>query len=116
MGIFGIRKKFLKTILELAKSKEYLEVVSDQIGCPTYARDISSAIIGLIDLYDENSSSEILHFSGNKECTWYFLQKCILDIAKKHKLKVTEKIHPIKTINFNQKASRPMHSVLSNIA
>ena len=107
-------KNFLKTILELAKSKEYLQVVSDQIGCPTYARDISLAIINLIDNYDENSSSEILHFSGDKECSWYFFAKCILNIAKKQKLKVTEKIHPIKTINFNQKASRPMHSVLSN--
>ena len=54
-------------------------------------------------------------FQVIKNAPGIFFAKCILDIAKKHKLKVTEKIHPIKTIKLNQKASRPMHSVLSNI-
>tara|TARA_Y200000002_G_scaffold380498_1_gene392119 strand:- start:390 stop:1274 length:885 start_codon:yes stop_codon:yes gene_type:complete len=107
---------FLKTIIKLAKVKNHLKVIEDQFGSPTYARDIAAAIISLIDFYKKNKfKSEIIHFSGDKKCSWYFFAKSIVSSAKNYGLNVTEDIYPINTKDFSTKAKRPKNSVLSNL-
>jgi len=62
-------KNFLKTILNLSKCNEYIEVINDQIGGPTPTEEIANACYKLI-LEKENLKSGILHFSGFPDVSW----------------------------------------------
>ena len=65
-------KNFLKTIYQNIKLGKKLKIVSDQVGCPTYAYDIAEFIFTLIDsLHSSFAQNEIYHFAGLHSCSWY---------------------------------------------
>ena len=90
-------KNFVKTIAKLGREKEELKIVSDQIGCPTYAYDLALAMKQLIDLVPSNQVIEqpvstgtsqggssndsifgLYHFAGTGECSWFeFAQEIV---------------------------------------
>ncbi|MCK4436701.1 dTDP-4-dehydrorhamnose reductase, partial [bacterium] len=105
-GQFG--KNFVDTILKLAgkgKEKE-LKVVNDQIGSPTYSKDLAKAIGNLI----KTSSYGIFHISNRGSCSWYEFALTILKYAGIQDVTV----QPITSDELNRPAKRPEMSILDN--
>lgn len=102
---------FVKTILRLSGEKERLNVVFDQTGCPTYARDLASAILEMIrmEIKQENSPRhDIYHYSNQGMCSWYEFATSIIDIAGSGC-----KIIPVESKDYVTKAVRPRYTVMS---
>src|SRR5271165_3081885 len=103
--LFGTGGKcFPDTILKLAASRPALDIVNDQRGCPTYAVDLSRAIIGLC----RNQASGIVHVTNAGDCTWF---EFACEIVKSAGL-VTE-VRPVSSQQMARPAPRPAYSVLS---
>lgn len=62
---------FVKTIGRLSQEKEELKVVFDQIGTPTYARDLASAILSIIAKDNFKNRNQVYHYSNEGVCSWY---------------------------------------------
>ncbi len=97
---------FVKTMLNLGKSRDSLNVVADQIGTPTYAGDLADAILVL--LKKDDWSSGIYHFSNEGACSWYDFTKMIHKLANIS----TCSVSPIRSSEYPAKAHRPSFSVL----
>ncbi|GAW31238.1 dTDP-4-dehydrorhamnose reductase [Carboxydocella sp. JDF658] len=97
---------FVKTILRLAAEREYLTVVDDQTGCPTYTKDLAVAIA---ELLEQPGSYGVYHFTNSGSCTWYEFAREILKIAG-----IEKDVRPIKSHELNRPAPRPHYSVLAN--
>jgi len=98
---------FVKTMLRLAKEKDSLNVIYDQVGTPTYARDLAKTILNII-FKIENDNVEIYHYSNEGVLSWYDFAKEIMKMAK-----LSCKIEPIETTDYITKAKRPYYSVLN---
>lgn len=104
---------FLKTMLNLGKNHSELNIVHDQIGCPTYAQEIASAIVTVIThIKTEEPSSGIYNFCGNRICSWYEFAQEIFISAAQLGIAIPKKINPINSAEFITKAKRPGYSVL----
>jgi dTDP-4-dehydrorhamnose reductase len=102
-GKYG--KNFVTTILKLAKEKEYLEVVDDQIGSPTHTKSLSRAIADLI----QTGWYGIHHYTDDagNGISWYEFAKTILELARS-----TIQVKPVKSNKLGKPAKRPHHSTL----
>lgn len=101
---------FLKTMLQLGAERDSLNVVNDQIGIPTYAKDLAIAIVDLIHLNIEiKQDNRILHFSNAVESNWFEFAEEIMKMAK-----LNCKINPIPTSAYPTAAKRPAYSVLDS--
>lgn len=96
---------FVKTMLRLAETHKEIKVVCDQIGTPTYARDLAAAIMKI--LHSHQWVPGIYHFSDEGAASWYDFAKAIFRIAEKE-VKVT----PIPTEDYPTLAKRPFYSIL----
>lgn len=96
---------FVKTMLRLGREHDHLGVVFDQIGTPTYARDLARAIQTAID---QGVVPGIYHFSNEGVCSWYDFTVAI------HRLAGIRTCHvsPLHTDEYPAKAPRPAYSVL----
>lgn len=104
--LYGAKgKNFVSTMLQLAKSGKPLKVVDDQIGSPTYAKDLAEAIMTLV----EKPRYGIYHFTNAGFCSWYDFAKEIFDQAG---LEVD--LSPCSTEEFPRPAKRPAFSKLKN--
>ncbi len=103
-GRYG--KNFVETILKLAEGKEELTVVDDQVGSPTYTKDLAQEIKKLLS----SSSYGIYHITNSGSCSWYEFAKEILKLAPIREIKVK----PIASKELNRPARRPQFSVLSS--
>lgn len=99
-------KNFVDTILRLAKEKEELRVVDDQIGSPTYTVDLSESIERLIF----SGAGGIVHCCNSGECSWYEFAK---EIIRTKGIKGANVV-PITSGELKRPAPRPSYSVLSN--
>jgi dTDP-4-dehydrorhamnose reductase len=99
-------KNFVKTMRKLGATKKNIDIVSDQIGTPTYAKDLASAIVEIIPQMNPNNRG-IYHFSNMGQCSWYDFA---CEIMKLSELKC--KVYPIPTHAYPTKALRPKYSVL----
>ena len=102
-SVFG--NNFVKTMIRLGKERESLGVIFDQIGTPTYARDLASAVFAAIR---KGIIPGIYHFSNEGVCSWYDFTKSIHRIAGIGNCKVS----PLHTDEYPAKAPRPHYSVL----
>jgi len=98
---------FVKTMLRLGKEKEELGVIFDQIGTPTYAKDLALTILNIIPQI-ENSKVEIYNYSNEGVLSWYDFAKEIMKMAK-----LNCKINPIETYQYPTPAKRPHFSLLN---
>ena len=98
---------FVKTMLRLGKEKKELKVVFDQIGTPTYARDLAKTILDIAPIV-QNEKVEVYHYSNEGVASWYDFAKEIMGIAK-----LDCKINPIETKEYPTPAKRPYYSVLN---
>ncbi|MCS7005908.1 MAG: dTDP-4-dehydrorhamnose reductase [Cytophagales bacterium] len=96
---------FVKTMIRYAKERREVNVVFDQIGTPTYAKDLAEVLLKIIEKKD--SLKGIYHFSNEGVCSWYDFAHAIFEI---HKLKVS--LSPIRTAQYPTEAKRPPYSVL----
>ena len=100
-------KNFVKTMLALADSRDEINVVADQKGCPTWAYDLAVAIVSLLNQDDNKAMSETFHFTNEGQTTWYDFTCAIMEISGKRC-----KIKPITSEQYPTKAKRPAYSVL----
>ena len=100
-------KNFVKTMLQLAETRDLINVVADQIGTPTYAGDLASAIHSVIN--HDRWVPGIYHFTDEGVASWYDFTKAIFEIAGKDRVTVK----PINTAAYPTPAKRPHYSVLS---
>ena len=103
----AVGKNFVKTMLMLGDTKDEINVVADQKGCPTWAYDLARAIFRLIELNGNNPAHEVFHFTNEGQITWYDFATAIMEIGGKHC-----KVNPITTDQYPTKAKRPAYSVL----
>lgn len=96
---------FVKTMLRLGKEREELGVVFDQIGTPTYARDLARAIQHIVG---NDVVPGIYHYSNEGVCSWYDFTKAIFDLAGIS----TCCLKPLHTDEYPTPAARPHYSVL----
>ena len=102
---------FVATILRLSQKSSNLNIVSDQIGTPTFARDLGQAILDIIKSDKFNvfkKKSEIYHYSNEGKCSRYDFAKEIVRISN---AKCT--ISPINTEDYPTAAKRPKLTVMS---
>jgi dTDP-4-dehydrorhamnose reductase len=98
---------FVKTMLRLGKEKEQLGVIFDQVGSPTYAKDLAYTILEILPKID-NVNVEIYNYSNEGVLSWYDFAKEIMRMAK---LKC--KVNPIETKEYPTPATRPHYSLLN---
>jgi len=104
---------FVKTMLRLGKQRTQLQVVNDQLGCPTYAGDIAKAIYELLDSGGEGIASGCYHLSGGRSTTWCDFAKVIFDVASEGGLiEETPDIKGVTSEAYPTAAKRPKNSVL----
>ena len=96
---------FVKTMIRLGKERQELGVIFDQVGTPTYARDLAVAIFAVIN---QGVVPGIYHFSNEGVISWYDFAKAIHRIAG-----ITDcEVRPLHTVDYPTPARRPHYSVL----
>ena len=98
---------FFKTMLRLGKEKESLGVIFDQVGTPTYAKDLAKVILDIIPQIN-NNKVEIYNYSNEGVLSWYDFAKEIMKMAK-----LPCQINPIETYQYPTPAKRPHYSLLN---
>ena len=98
---------FVKTMLRLGKEKEELGVIFDQVGTPTYAKDLAITILNIVPQI-ENSKVEIYNYSNEGVLSWYDFAKEIMKMAK-----LNCKVKAIETYQYPTPAKRPHFSLLN---
>lgn len=98
---------FVKTMLRLGKERESLGVIYDQVGTPTYARDLAKVILDILPKI-EDEKVEIYHYTNEGVLSWYDFSKEIMKMAK-----IDCKINPIETKEYPTPAKRPHYSLLN---
>ena len=104
---------FVKTILKLGQERDSLNVIFDQVGTPTYAKDLAKAIMGIVQgrafKYTDFTTS-IVHFSNEGVCSWYDFAKTIFALTN-----IQCQVIPIETKDYPTLAKRPHYSVLNKV-
>ena len=108
--VYGVHgANFVRTMLRLAGEREELRVVADQVGTPSWTRDIGQALLRLIDLQESGT----FHFTDEGVASWYDFACAIVEEARAlgYDLK-TRQVTPIATEDYPTPATRPAWSVL----
>lgn len=101
-------KNFVKTMLNLTATRPQLKVVFDQVGTPTYAYDLASAIFDIVENRKYKGHIGIYHFSNEGVCSWYDFTKVIAELAGNTNCD----IQPCHSCEFPSPVKRPAYSVL----
>lgn len=114
--VFGVHgANFVKTILQLAASREQLNIVADQSGRPTAASDIARVILQIVEQIKQPTFKQwgIFHYAGSGDTNWYEFARTFIDIAqdKSDTLNLARLI-PITSDKYPTKVKRPKNSVL----
>ena len=104
-GACGKGGNFVETMMRLARERDELRVVNDQVFSPTYARDLAKKITRLIATEDYGT----FHITNRGDCSWYQFARRILKLAG-----LNTPVTPITSDQYPQKARRPRFSVLDN--
>lgn len=109
-GTFG-KSNFIKTMLRLGAQKPELKVVADQIGSPTWAKDIAQTIAVLIAKTPQKNG--IYHYTNSGVASWYDFAVAIFEEAKQLGFPLNiQRVIPITTSEYPTPATRPSYSVL----
>ncbi|MDX9810607.1 MAG: dTDP-4-dehydrorhamnose reductase [Sulfuricurvum sp.] len=98
---------FVKTMLRLGKERDSLGVIFDQVGTPTYAKDLAKAILDIVPDID-NRAPEIYHYSNEGVASWYDFAKAIFELSH-----IGCTLNPITTDQYPTPAKRPHYSLLN---
>ena len=97
---------FVKTMVRLGSERSEIGVVADQIGTPTYARDLAKAILTIIPQIGEHRG-DIYHYTNEGSCTWFDFAALIMTYCG-----LDCKVNPLTTEEYPTAARRPAYSVL----
>ena len=98
---------FVKTMLRLGREREELSIIVDQVGTPTYAKDLAKAILEILPQLEKKEVA-IYNFSNLGVCSWYDFAKAIFESSG---IKVN--VAPIETSQYPTAAKRPLYSVMN---
>ncbi|WP_029209626.1 dTDP-4-dehydrorhamnose reductase [Aquimarina agarilytica] len=98
---------FVKTMLKLGTEREQLNIIDDQLGSPTYAKDLAFVILSILSNI-KNTEVEIYHYTNEGVCSWYDFAKTIFEINN-----INCNVKPIPSLFYKTKATRPHYSVLN---
>ena len=98
---------FVKTMMRLGRDRDKLGIIFDQVGTPTYARDLAKAILDIIPQI-ETKEVEVYHYSNEGVCSWYDFAKAIFELNT-----ISVKANAIETVQYPTPAKRPLYSVLN---
>lgn len=101
-------KNFVKTMLNLTATKTQLKVVFDQVGTPTYAYDLASAIYDILENRKFEGNTGVFHYSNEGVCSWFDFTKMIAEFAGN----TACDIQPCHSDEFPSPVKRPAYSVL----
>jgi dTDP-4-dehydrorhamnose reductase len=126
--VFGARgTNFLRTILRLAREREELRVVNDQVGAPTWSRSVASMTADIVG-YELSRGDEfgvglagLWHLTAAGQTTWYDFARFILERDPRREEQRCRRITPVSSEEFTAEAKRPIarrpaYSVLDNTA
>ncbi len=102
---------FFNTIMRLTSEKDELNVVYDQAGTPTYARDLARVLLSIVVNSlsgNGNYGKELFHYSNEGICSWYDFAFEIVMLTGRHC-----KVRPVETEHFPMPARRPHYSVMN---
>ncbi len=104
---------FVKTMLRLGTDRDALGIIFDQIGSPTYARDLAKGILDIINMLSKGEVSdttfnETYHYSNEGVCSWYDFAKAIFELKD-----IECDVSPIVTAQYPTPAKRPHFSLLN---
>lgn len=103
--VFGENgNNFIDTMLRLSKDRDSLNIINDQVGSPTYTKDLAPLLVDMI----ETDEYGVYHATNEGFCTWYEFAKDIFNVAK-----INIDITPISTSEYPTKANRPINSKMS---
>ncbi|NNH69717.1 dTDP-4-dehydrorhamnose reductase [Nocardia uniformis] len=102
----GVDGDFVATMRRLERERETVDVVDDQVGSPTYARDLAA---GLLELAERSDAPSILHATNAGQASWFDLARAVFaEIGADPR-----RVRPCATSAFPRPAPRPAYSVLS---
>ncbi len=107
-GRYG--RHFISAILERARRGQPLRVVHDQVGCPTWTRDLAEALVALL----ATDATGIVHAAGGGFCSRYEFALAILEEAATRGLASPVPVEPISSDESARPAPRPAYGVLSS--
>jgi dTDP-4-dehydrorhamnose reductase len=113
--VYGIHgHNFVKTMLRFGRERKELQIVNDQYGCPTFARDLADALLVITPqiLSDNFTDWGTYHCCGSTALSWYDFAIHIFAMARKNFPLVVKDIVPITTEQFPTPTPRPRYSVL----
>lgn len=96
---------FVKTMMRLMKERESINVVSDQVGSPTYAADLAQAVMHIIT--GSNHTNGIYNYSNEGRISWFEFAEAIKDLIGSNC-----KVNPIPSSSYPTPAKRPQYSLL----
>jgi len=100
---------FVKTMLRLGAERDELGVIFDQVGTPTYARDLAKSCLEILVSSEKlDSRGKVYHFSNEGVASWYDFAKAIMEMGN-----LNCKMNPIETKNYPTPAKRPHYSVMN---
>ncbi|HKP29879.1 MAG TPA: dTDP-4-dehydrorhamnose reductase [Gemmatimonadales bacterium] len=107
-------RNFVRAILDRARESNDLRVVCDQVGAPTWSREIARACARIAPRLDETAG--ILHLTAGGSCTWFDFAIALQGEAIRRALPWRAGLEPVTTEEYGARARRPLNSVLSNEA
>ena len=100
---------FVKTMLRLGKEKNNLNVIFDQVGTPTYARDLAIACLDILSNNEQlDVKGKLYHYSNEGVASWYDFAKAIMEFGN-----LGCNLSPIETKAYPTPAKRPSYSILN---
>jgi len=100
---------FVKTMLRLGNERDSLGVIFDQIGTPTYARDLAQTCLEILSNSERlDAQGKVYHFSNEGVASWYDFAKAIMELGE-----VDCQVNPIESKEYPTPAARPHYSVLN---
>jgi dTDP-4-dehydrorhamnose reductase len=100
------KKSFVQLMLDLAKTKKELNVVNEELDCPTFAPDLA---LRTREIIEQKKPYGLYHVTNSGACTWYDFAKEIFTLKN-----IDVKLNPVPTDFFPRPAVRPKYSVLLN--
>ena len=103
--VFGENgNNFIDTMIRLSKEKDSLSVINDQVGSPTYTKDLARLLVDMI----ETDKYGVYHATNEGYCTWYEFAKEIFRISN-----IDIQVNKINTSKYHTQAKRPLNSKMS---
>lgn len=100
---------FVKTMMRLGRERDSLDVISDQIGSPTNARDLAVSCLEILSKNTKlNTNGYIYHYSNEGVASWFDFARAIIELSG-----ISCRVNPIETKDYPTPATRPCYSVLN---